>query len=137
MFQFSDPMTSAESFAYAKYLYDHLDQAEHLEVLEVSINGQPPNPKMCHDNVNRFVEENDQYAPIYGWLVIDSPNAVQCLFLAHSVIADKNGKLYEITPIEALDPRPFIRANLSDYDFEQIYFALGRYSGDFTIAHTK
>jgi len=52
MFQFSDPMTSAESFAYAKYLYDHLDQAEYLEVLEVSINGQPTNPKMCHDNVN-------------------------------------------------------------------------------------
>ena len=82
MFQFSDPMTSAESFAYAKYLYDHLDQAEHLEVLEVSINGQPPNPKMCHDNVNRFVEENDQYAPIYGWLVIDSLNVNCCQFRA-------------------------------------------------------
>lgn len=137
MFKFSDPLISNEAFAYAKFLYSNVTDAVYLKFLDVTINGSKPKPKECHNNVNKFIEQNISFSPVYGWLVIDAPTTSQCLFLAHSVIKDTDGKLFEITPIQSCEPRPFIEAQLTDYDFEQLFYALLETSGNTTLVHTK
>jgi hypothetical protein len=56
-------------------------------------NGEEPAANACHANVARWVKENSEYTPVRGWL--DSGGILD----AHSVVADVDGTLFDITPL--------------------------------------
>jgi hypothetical protein len=56
-------------------------------------NGETPRCRNCHSNVDTWVAENPKCKPVRGWLVISDG-----LLNAHSVVADTDGVLFDITP---------------------------------------
>jgi hypothetical protein len=57
--------------------------------------GETPAHNECHKNVAKWVEENFQHKPIRGWLDLGS------LLEAHSVVADADCAIFDITPSRA------------------------------------
>lgn len=123
---------------YASYLFSRISESKNLTFKEVKIDGQLPLSKNCHENARLFVESNPTYKTIFGWLCIDggiiSPGVI---FLAHSVIQDAAGNIYEITPIKSTEPRSFLSSELDENDFADIVNELERISGAGTLFHSK
>lgn len=123
---------------YASYLFSRIDKAEHLAFIPVEINGQSPAPNDCHENARAFVLLNPIYKIVYGWICVDGGLESSSIdFIAHSVIQDINGNLYEITPIYSIESRPFLTAELNDHDFADIVIELDRLSGKATLVYHK
>jgi hypothetical protein len=81
-----------------------------IEIRSVAFkNGERPEANKCHENVERWVEENPDCVAVRGWL--DSGGLLD----AHSVIADADGRLFDIT---RRNPRLlFVRHEDGDGDF--------------------
>jgi len=120
---------------YVAYLHSIRSYGTHLKFLEVTVDGVAPLANNCHENSRIFVDENPEYEVVDGWICIDMPSLSQCHFLAHSVIKDVSGDLYEITPMNSLDPRPFVRSNLSEEDFSGLVIRLNEISQSSTLIH--
>lgn len=106
--------------------------------MQVTVGGCLAKPKNCHENVNLWVEENPTYSCVRGWLCLDGgPLSPFVLFLAHSVVADSNGALFEVTPLDSTEPRPFLPAHLSEDDFAYVVEVLFRQTGNGTLIHYK
>lgn len=56
-----------------------------------------PEPAECHRNVDRWVELHDGWYAARGWVVDWVGSAGEVTFAAHSVAADPEGKLWEVT----------------------------------------
>lgn len=123
---------------YGSYLFNRLSESEHLKFKVVNLNGNQPLPNNCHENARVFVKLNPNYKIVYGWICVDgglaSPNVD---FIAHSVIQDINGNLFEITPMHSIIPRPFLSADLNDIDFADIVNKLESLYGKATLVHYK
>ena len=57
-----------------------------------------PLPNYCHDNSDRYSGENEGFRSVRGWRIFDYSISGYFKFISHSVIADPNGRLFEITP---------------------------------------
>jgi hypothetical protein len=69
----------------------------------VSLQAWIPLPSQCHENVDRWVEANPGQLSVRGW-VFYMPYAFATgesgqVFTAHSVVKDRDGLLYDITPL--------------------------------------
>jgi hypothetical protein len=108
---------------YKEFLKNNLNLAIHLPFIKVLVSGRAPQANNCHDNAQRYEDENVNFECVRGWLVIDGGVSSSQVFLsAHSVVRDKRDlTLYEITPINSLDPRPFIESYLSEEEFGMIH----------------
>ncbi len=104
--------------AYAKRLYERRTEGIMLKWADASIGEWKPEPKMCHDNVTTFCENNPSFRPIRGWLYIDFLGMIGYVnFIAHSAINSPDGELYDITPSNATQQYPFILAEESEAEY--------------------
>jgi hypothetical protein len=123
---------------YASYLFGRVSESEHLKFKVVNLNGNHPLPNNCHENARKFVQSNPSYGVVYGWICVDDGLASPSVdFIAHSVIQDVNGNLFEITPIYCTTSRPFLTAKLNNFDFADIVNELESLSGEATLVHYK
>jgi hypothetical protein len=79
-----------------------------------------PEPKECHQNVALWVRANPTHRAVYGWLSFDFSLIGIHRFSAHVVVADENGRLFDVTPSRASRGYPFVRHEGKDDE----YFAL-------------
>ena len=55
--------------------------------------------RCCHPNVMSYCQLHPEYTPVLCWAVDADPDDQTCIeAILHSVLADKNGNLFEITP---------------------------------------
>ena len=80
--------------------------------------GTEPQPNECHENAARWVEENPEWRVAPGWLV-SGLSAYGCCFDAHSIVADRSGRLFEIT-LPSATPTAFVSHRGSKAQFENI-----------------
>ena len=136
MIKLSNPINLEEIKSYAEFLYKNLSRAIIPPFKSVTIYGKTPKVRECHINAQNFVAENPDYSIVYGWLCRDASNPYQFLFLAHSLVKDRDGNLLEITPMQTFEPIPFLESQISDDDYEVLHDWLLEISNDTTLAHT-
>lgn len=79
-----------------------------------------PYPNKCHENVDIWCGHNSNYHPVRGWLYFDLPGIAYVKFVAHSVVRKPDGSLVDITPSGASSDYPFVTANLTDDEYDEI-----------------
>lgn len=109
--------------SYKKFLKQRLNNATHLPFVKVLVSGIEPQANNCHDNAQRYENENSNFECVRGWLVLDGgDSSSEVILLPHSVVKDKREmKFYEITPIDSLEPRPFLESYLTEEDFYSLH----------------
>ncbi len=125
--------------SYKNFLKPRLSKATHLTFKKVLVKGLEPQANNCHDNAQKYEDENSDYECIRGWLVVDGGDlSSEVLLLAHSVVKDKrNMKIYEITPIQSLDPRPFLESYLTEDEFVLLHDYMAKKMHNITLAIVK
>lgn len=101
--------------AYAMKLYTRRNEGMFLKFADVSIGKWKPLPKLCHENVATWCDNDPSYQPVRGWLYMCDIGT----FLAHSVVRIPNGELRDITPMNA-SQYPFIIAEESEAEYEDL-----------------
>ena len=71
--------------------------AEPVEPGRVFTGNWQPEPARCHENVAVWVRNRPEYCIVRGWLV-RKQGAGAHLLVAHSVVSDQQGRLFDITP---------------------------------------
>jgi hypothetical protein len=85
---------------------------------QVSIGDWEPLLNQCHENVTTWCANNTEFQIVRGWLYLDfSGQFPYEIFLAHSVVRDKDGALWDITPMQAFQQYPFIAAIESEEEY--------------------
>ena len=103
---------------YTAALRERLSEGVDVPPATVSIGDWTPQPNQCHDNVTTWCENNSDYQVVRGWLYMDMAGQFNYeVFLAHSVVRDKEGQLWDITPKQALQEYPFIGAAESEEEY--------------------
>ncbi len=87
-----------------------------LERLAISMEGWVPTAGNCHGNVDRFVLANPTYRYVRGYLVFDTGSG-NWRIVAHSVLMDPNGTMFDVTPPWRCERYPFVRHVGHDDDF--------------------
>jgi len=128
-FKYLEPPTP-ELLTYATTLYSRLDDAQIVPPAEVSIGKWAPEPNMCHDNAAIWADNNPEFTAVRGWLYFPLGNASWCRFVAHSVVAHDDGRLFDITPSGVQSTYRFIASGLSDTEFKEVERILIRNFGD-------
>ena len=55
----------------------------------------------CHRNVTIWCEHRADHKAVRGWLFFDLTDTLQFIrFIAHSVVEDKSGAIFDITPAQ-------------------------------------
>lgn len=85
---------------------------------QVSIGDWEPQSNLCHENVTTWCAANGEFQIVRGWLYLDLLGQLPYeVFLAHSVVRDRNGALWDITPMQACQQYPFIAATESEDEY--------------------
>ena len=85
---------------------------------QVSIGEWAPRANQCHENVTVWCTNDQAFQIVRGWLYLDLAGRLPYeIFLAHSVVRDKDGALWDITPLQALERYPFIAATESEAEY--------------------
>jgi hypothetical protein len=88
---------------YAQSLLSRLSDAIRVPLRNVVSDDWSPTPNDCHDNAEKWVELNQGWTVVHGWLVFDlRVTHGHVDLLPHSVVRSPNGDLVDVTP---LDPR--------------------------------
>lgn len=133
-----DAPESAKAVSHGFDLCSRLSEAKVIEFRDGAIDGWTPSAQYCHNNVAYWVSKNHGHKAVHGWLHMDLRPLLPChRFLAHSVISDEKGVLFDITPMKAPSGQkyPFLAANLSDEDFEEILASLREQLGPTYLHH--
>ena len=72
---------------------------------EMSLDGWAPKIADCHSNVDRWVETNPGCEAVRGWITYISFGPAGVQLTAHPVVRDRNGDLFDITPVFEGSPR--------------------------------
>jgi hypothetical protein len=107
---------SVDITKYAARLYVRRSEGIILTCANVSIGKWKPQPKLCHGNVAVWCDNDTSYQPVRGWLHLELAG----IFLAHSVVRKPNGELCDITPLNAHQQYPFILAEESEAEYEDL-----------------
>ena len=103
--------------ALAQWLYENLP-GKRVERIGDQVPGWEPVLGRCHDNVARWLELNPTHTAVRGWL--DTSFEVpenRRRFSSHSIVADADGKLLDVT-LRDCDPQcSFIRHPWSEAEF--------------------
>ena len=89
---------------YAKKIFDLMDTAAYYPFKDVEIDLEfdvwKPQKGFCHHNVIHYCNDNVGYEIVCAWLYNpqDRPNFI---FIAHSLVRDTNGNIFDITPSDA------------------------------------
>ena len=60
--------------------------------------------EICHENAKRWIDAHPDHSIVRGWIIV-----TDFLLDAHSVIADDQGALIDVTPRVSQQRLPFIR----------------------------
>lgn len=125
--------------SYKNFLKQRLSKATHLPFKKVLVSGQEPQANNCHDNAQKYEDENSDFECIRGWLVVDGgDSSSEVLLLAHSVVKNKSDtKIYEITPIQSLDQRPFLESYLTEEEFVLLHDYMAKKMHNITLVIVK
>jgi hypothetical protein len=72
----------------------------------VEANYWTPTPNDCHDNAEKWVQLNQGWSVVHGWLVFDlrvSHGYVD--LLPHSIVRSPSGELVDVTPLAPQAPK--------------------------------
>lgn len=91
---------------YARSLLSRLSEAFQVSRRPMAADNWSPTANDCHDNAEKWVELNQGWAVVHGWLVFDlrEPHGYIDL-LPHSVVKAPGGDLVDITPLAPQAPR--------------------------------
>ena len=96
---------------YTSALRQRLREGVVVQPARVSIGDWEPQRNQCHDNVTIWCENKPEFQTVRGWLYMDMAGQLPYeVFMAHSVVRDSGGQLWDITPMQALESYPFIPA---------------------------
>ncbi len=88
---------NTEAMAYFVALWARRDQAVMPQPMSVTFaDGRRPEAGRCHDNVDLWVIQNQQYQPVRGWALNSMPGKSEN-WVAHSVVQLHGGPFLEIT----------------------------------------
>ncbi len=105
--------------AYFAALYARIGEAVPVPFESVSIEEWQPVISDCHNNAGRWAEHDAGRKVIRGWLTWGLNEFWQSTFIAHSVIEDRDGRLFDVTPIDPHTPRPdFLRHDGTAAEFD-------------------
>lgn len=82
-----------------------------------------PTRQDCHGNVARWGRLHPDHQPMRGWLVIEHLDRGYCRFVAHSVVRDEQGRLFDLTPPGMAARYPFLQ---HPYTAEEFVLMLAR-----------
>ena len=86
-----------------------------------SIGDWSPEKHTCHYNADTWCNRETESSPVRGYLYFDLPGLMPYVrFILHSVIRDKSGKLWDITPSQANQQYPFIEAEETEEEFGEL-----------------
>lgn len=106
----------ADLNVYAMKLYERRNEGVILKCAEATIGEWKPQPNRCHENVSTWCEHDNSYQAVRGWFYLDQLGE----FIAHSVVRIPSGELRDITPISASQQYPFIIAEESEAEYEDL-----------------
>ena len=107
---------------YAASLYARKHECQLVTRQMVSIDNWQPRPNHCHSNALILEIYGEGYIAVHGWLLIDFDGMRDFVrFTAHSMVMNPQGQLLDVTPSYPEAPLyPFITANLSEIDYEEV-----------------
>ncbi len=115
---------------YISELFSRIPEARVIPKKSVRIAAWEPAPHWCHDNASKFCASEEGYKHIYGWLYADLTEFGYVSFIFHSVVKSPDGKLFDITPSNAVIEYPFLGSNLPDEAYIEL---IELYKGNSTI----
>jgi hypothetical protein len=84
---------------YQRSICNRLRGAETVPFVRCCIGTWEPRVAHCHENVDHWVGSNPGHTPLRGWVTCgDSGAAV--LLTPHSVVRGRDGRSFDITPLE-------------------------------------
>jgi hypothetical protein len=84
---------------YEKSICDRMAEAVSVPYRGVSFaDGSTPVQSACHDNADRWVKENPEFAVARGWVTF-ADYGLSVGLTAHSVVRDSDGQFLDITPL--------------------------------------
>jgi hypothetical protein len=102
----------------AKGLYQRRDQAVAVPFRDCSSTDFRPVMQDCHGNVDLWCRVRADHKPVRGWLMLESyPRQGVCRFVAHSVVVDEQGRLFDLTPSSAARKCPFLKEKMSEEEY--------------------
>lgn len=102
-------------------LYARIAEAVRPTPVNRVFDGWYPRVGECHANVEMIACLDPHFSVVRGWLYIGGQGGA--VFNAHSVVADKDGALFDFTPADPLvseDLRLFIRHPGDEDDFQRV-----------------
>jgi hypothetical protein len=84
--------------------------------------------------VDRWVGLQPEHQPVRGWLVIEHFDQRYCRFVAHSVVRDEQGRLFDLTPPGIAQRYPFLQ---HPYIGEEFVLMLARHGMIYIDHHLK
>jgi len=113
-------MIPANVESYFARLNERLGDAEHFPFKRVRIGDWEPLQNRCHDNVDRWVIENQGCEAVRGWLIGASSGDGGKMYIAHSIVRE-GGDSYDITPLNPPDLRlQFLRHEGTQMEFDEL-----------------
>ena len=102
----------------AHRLYERRDQAIVVPCGDCSSADFQPVEQDCHGNVEVWCKAHPGHKPVRGWLVFERYSRPGfCRFIAHSVVEDEQGQLFDPTPTRASRRHPFVRDESVEEEF--------------------
>lgn len=88
-----------ERAEYEREVCGRLGQAETVPFEPVAIGDWRPEVAKCHANVDVWVHAHPSHTAVRGWTTC-ADLGVAVRLVAHSVVQDRTGRLFDITPFE-------------------------------------
>ena len=102
----------------AHRLYQRRDEAVVVPIRDCRSADFEPTEQDCHGNVDRWCRAYTHHKPVRGWLVSEGYSRPGiCRFIAHSVVEDERGLLFDITPSRASHRYPFLREEMTEEEY--------------------
>jgi hypothetical protein len=86
---------------YTGLIFAGLRTAVHAPYVPVSLGDWQPLIADCHNNVVRWVRGNAGDTAVRGWVNVGTDGGTGFFLTHHSVVRGKDGRLFDITPIES------------------------------------
>lgn len=90
-------MTRAE---YEASLCARREDAAVVPFLKVAFDGWSPKVGCCHQNADMWVRANPEFEVVRGWVTYASFGGDSFGLTAHSIVRDRSGALFDITPLD-------------------------------------
>lgn len=135
---FAPPPTD-ELQAYSQRLFERRETAVVVRPAEASIGDWTPQPNQCHENARTWADNHPGVIAVQGWLVFNlgQLGTMHCTrFVAHSVIRDEAGHMWDITPNRGTSQQyPFLTSEVDEETYFRFETELYAMTGQGNLNH--